>query len=110
MEKLSIYEVIEHCKRHTERMENHSGRTQLEETPIGNSDIMKLYWEHRQVAEWLEELNTYRKIGSVEEFKLLKEKEDNFETLRKEAYKQGWKDCDEEQERKYEMKSRYPWI
>lgn len=89
MEKLSIYEVIEHCKRHTERMENHSGRTQLEETPIGNSDIMKQYWEHRQVAEWLEELNIYRNIGSVEEFKLLKEKEDNFETLRKEAYKQG---------------------
>ena len=60
MERLTIDEVIEHCKRHTERMENHSGRTQLEETPIGNSNIMKQYWEHRQVAEWLEELKAYK--------------------------------------------------
>lgn len=60
MERLSIDEVIEHCKRHTERMESHSGRSQLEETPIGNSNIMKQYWEHRQVAEWLEQLKHYK--------------------------------------------------
>lgn len=60
MERLSIDEVIEHCKRHTERMESHSGRSQLEETPIGNSNIMKQYWEHRQVAEWLEQLKNYK--------------------------------------------------
>lgn len=62
MERLSIDEVIEHCKRHTERMESHSGRSQLEETPIGNSNIMKQYWEHRQVAEWLEQLKTYKDL------------------------------------------------
>ena len=60
MGRLSINEVIEHCKRHTERMESHSGRMQLEETPIGNSNIMKQYWEHRQVAEWLEQLKSYK--------------------------------------------------
>ena len=60
MERLTIEEIIEHCKRHTERMENHSGRMQLEETPIGNSNIMKQYWEHRQVAEWLEQLKDYK--------------------------------------------------
>ena len=60
MDRLSIDEVIKHCKRHTERMESHSGRSQLEETPIGNSNIMKKYWEHRQVAEWLGELKTYK--------------------------------------------------
>ena len=60
MERLSIDEVIAHCKRHTERMESHSGRSQLEETPIGNSNIMKQYWEHRQVAEWLEQLKAYK--------------------------------------------------
>lgn len=60
MDRLSIDEVIEHCKRHTERMESHSGRSQLEETPIGNSNIMKQYWEHRQVAEWLEQLKHYK--------------------------------------------------
>lgn len=60
MERLTIDEVIAHCKRHTERMENHSGRMQLEETPIGNSNIMKQYWEHRQVAEWLEQLKDYK--------------------------------------------------
>lgn len=60
MERLTIDEVIAHCKRHTERMENHSGRMQLEETPIGNLNIMKQYWEHRQVAEWLEQLKDYK--------------------------------------------------
>ena len=35
---------------------------------------MKQYWEHRQVAEWLEELKTYRAIGTIEEFKALKVK------------------------------------
>ena len=60
MERLTIDEVIAHCKRHTERMENHSGRMQLEETPIGNSNIMKQYWEHRQTAEWLEQLKDYK--------------------------------------------------
>ena len=62
MERLTIDEVIAHCKRHTERMESHSGRSQLEETPIGNSDIMKQYWEHRQVAEGLEELIERRRM------------------------------------------------
>ena len=66
-ERLTIDEVIEHCNRHTEIMEKHSGREQLEETPIGNSNIMKQYWEHRQVADWLEELKAYREIGTVEE-------------------------------------------
>lgn len=60
MERLSLDEVIAHCNRYTERMESHSGRMQLEETPIGNSDIMKQYWEHRQVAEWLEQLKAYK--------------------------------------------------
>lgn len=60
MERLTIDEVIANCKRHTERMENHSGRMQLEETPIGNSNIMKQYWEHRQTAEWLEQLKDYK--------------------------------------------------
>ena len=72
-ERLSMDEVIAHCNRHTERMEQTSSRRQLEETPIGNSDRMKQYWEHRQVAEWLEEIKAYRAIGTVEEFKALKE-------------------------------------
>lgn len=60
MEKLSIDEVIAHCNRHTERMEKMSSRERLEETPIGNSERMKQYWEHRQVAKWLEELKVYK--------------------------------------------------
>ena len=46
-----------------------SGRTQLEETPVGNSNRMKEYWEHRQVADYLEELLQYRAIGTMEEIK-----------------------------------------
>lgn len=77
MNKLSIDEVIAHCNRHTEKMESHSGRGQLEETPIGNSAIMKQYWEHRQVAEWLEEL------------KELREKNDTLKALYDDARKEG---------------------
>ena len=40
---------------------------------ICNEDFMKCE-EHKQIAEWLEELKQYRKIGTVEEFKALKEK------------------------------------
>ena len=60
MSRLTLREVIEHCNRHTEAVERHSSRMQLEETPIGNSNFMKQYWEHRQVAEWLEELQAYK--------------------------------------------------
>ena len=73
-ERLSMDEIIAHCNRHTERMEQTSSRIQLEEIPVGNSERMKKYWEHRQVAEWIEELKTYRAIGTIEEFKALKEK------------------------------------
>ena len=73
MERLTIDEVIGHCERHTEKMESMSSREQLEETPIGNSDRMKQYWEHRQVAEWLEELKQYRAIGTVEEMQSMKD-------------------------------------
>lgn len=63
MERLTINEVIEHCNRQTERMENNFGRSQLEEKPMmGNLNIMKHYWEHRQVAEWLKELKEYRDL------------------------------------------------
>lgn len=63
MERLTINEVIEHCNRQTERMENNFGRSQLEEKPMmGNLNIMKHYWEHRQVAKWLKELKEYRDL------------------------------------------------
>ena len=63
MERLTIDEVIEHCNRQTERMENNFGRSQLEEKPMmGNLNIMKHYWEHRQVAKWLKELKEYRDL------------------------------------------------
>lgn len=66
MERLNIDEVIDHCKRHVERMESHYGKSQLEKIPIENSDIMKQYWEHRQVAEWLEQLKDYKDTGKQE--------------------------------------------
>lgn len=67
MERLTIDEVIEHCNRQTERMENNFGRSQLEEKPMmGNLNIMKHYWEHRQVAKWLKELKEYRDLEEQE--------------------------------------------
>ena len=59
MEKLSIDEVIEHCKRKVEMMEKFSSREKCENWSI-DSQYAKEYWEHRQVAEWLEELKRWR--------------------------------------------------
>lgn len=61
MERLTIDEVIEHCKRTTEKYENLNGINTLETTDISLSFI-KEYWEHRQVKEYLEELKRYRDL------------------------------------------------
>lgn len=59
MGKLSIDEVIEHCKRKVEKMESFSSREKCENWSL-NSQYGKEYWEHRQVAEWLKELKAIR--------------------------------------------------
>ena len=58
MERLTIDEVIEHCKRHTDRVEGRNSQEILEKAKIGDYG-MKEYWEHRQVAKWLEKLKAY---------------------------------------------------
>ena len=40
----------------------------------------------------------------------LDQQAENFKILEKQAYEQGRKDYDEELEKQYERKSRYPWI
>ena len=61
MERLTIDEVIEHCKRTTKKYENLNGINTLETADISLSFI-KEYWEHRQVKEYLEELKRYRDL------------------------------------------------
>ena len=61
MERLTIDDVIEHCKRKTEKYENLNGINTLETADISLSFI-KEYWEHRQVKEYLEELKRYRDL------------------------------------------------
>lgn len=59
MERLSIDEIIEHCKRQTQRFEQLNGINTLETADLSLTFI-KEYWEHRQVKEYLEELKGYR--------------------------------------------------
>lgn len=61
MERLTIDDVIEHCKRKTKKYENLNGINTLETADISLSFI-KEYWEHRQVKEYLEELKRYRDL------------------------------------------------
>lgn len=63
MERLSMDEVIAHCKRHTDRAEGIHSK-ELLETGSMEPFFMKEYWEHRQVAEWLAELKEYRNLGT----------------------------------------------
>ena len=79
-ERLTIYEIIEHCKRKVRKIESMFRKEHLESDHCGVADIIqKEYWEHRQVANYLRELQQYRAIGTVEEFKILKEKEERFD-------------------------------
>ena len=61
MDRLTIDDVIEHCKRTTAKYENLNGINTLETADISLSFI-KEYWEHRQVKEYLEELKRYRDL------------------------------------------------
>lgn len=61
MERLTIDEVIERCKRKTAKYENLNGINTLETADISFS-FVKEYWEHRQVKEYLEELKRYRDL------------------------------------------------
>lgn len=68
-EILTIDEIIEHCNRtceNTEILAIARGQKQEDITSKG-------YWEHYQVANYLEELKQYREIGTVEELKTMKE-------------------------------------
>ena len=60
MERLTIQEIIEHCKRKTEMYEKNVTADYLNTAPMINK--VKEYWEHKQVAEYLEELLEYRKL------------------------------------------------
>lgn len=62
MEKLTIDEIIRHCKRKTEQYEQLLGKECLETMPL-NSSVIKEYWEHRQVAEYLRKLKDYEDLG-----------------------------------------------
>lgn len=61
MERLTIDEIIGHCERKTEQYELFLGKERLETTPL-NSSVVKKYWEHRQVAEYLKQFKKYRQL------------------------------------------------
>lgn len=69
MERLTIDEIIGHCERKTEQYERLIGKERLETTPLTTS-VVKEYWEHKQVAEYLKKLKEYE--GLEEQDKLIK--------------------------------------
>lgn len=64
MERLTIEEILDHCKRKTEMYERNVKADYLDTAPMINS--VKEYWEHKQVAEYLEELIKYRELEAQE--------------------------------------------
>lgn len=60
MERMTIQEIIEHCERKIEGYEKKVNMEFLYREPLTN--LSKEYWEHKQVAEYLEELLEYRKL------------------------------------------------
>ena len=61
MERLTIQEIIEHCKRKTDMYERHVTVEYLNTVKMISS--VREYWEHKQVAEYLEELMKYRQMS-----------------------------------------------
>lgn len=64
MERLTIDEVIAHYRHYTEDLEGHATRSFFNETSL-SSDIVKQYWEYKQVTNWLEELKLYREASKA---------------------------------------------
>ena len=62
MGRLTIQEIIEHCERHVKGIERNLEmcRNWLELEPMPIS--VKRYWEHKQTAEWLKELQHYKDL------------------------------------------------
>lgn len=101
MNKLTISEIIEHCKRKTARYEQLNGVKELENADISNNFI-KDYWEHRQVSEYLEELQQYKTTGTVEECREARERQRAKKSIKDEynhdccpncgwiVYQDGW--------------------
>lgn len=58
-EVLTIDEIIGHCKRQVQRFDDCYGYGFFETAPL-ESNATKEYWEHKQVAAYLEELKSYR--------------------------------------------------
>ena len=66
MERLTIQEIIEHCERKIEGYEKKVDMEFLYREPLTN--LSKEYWEHKQVAEYLEELMKYRQMSEQGRF------------------------------------------
>ena len=75
IERLSIDEIISHCERKVFRIEKMFGKkgTSILDSGDISDNLIKEYWEHKQVAEYLKEIQQYRAIGTVEELQALKE-------------------------------------
>lgn len=73
MEKLSIKEIVDHCNKKVKWWEKFISREKFENRDANDSSVRE-YWEHRQVAEYLKELQQYRAIGNVQECREAREK------------------------------------
>lgn len=69
MERLTIEEILDHCKRKTEMYERNVKADYLDTAQMINS--VKEYWEHKQVAEYLEELMKFREMEAQERLLML---------------------------------------
>ena len=69
MERLTLEEIIDHCERKTELVEKYTRNGYFETAPI-ESNVVREYWEHKQVAEYLQELLAYKSLE--EQGRLLK--------------------------------------
>ena len=78
MERLTLEEAINHEKMMAQRKRWNGKFTKVS---LGNEEINKRFEadcikdaeEHEQIAEWLEELKSYKDIGTLKELKELKE-------------------------------------
>lgn len=60
MERLSIDEIIAHCERKVERIGKYNNGANTIESASIDLPIVKEYWEHKQVSEYLKELKSYQ--------------------------------------------------
>ena len=78
-ERLTMQEIIDHCKETIQQIE-YMYKTLYDDDSYEHI-VSNCYWEHRQVAEWLKELQCYKYLEAQGRLIILPEDEGKVQAM-----------------------------